>query len=39
VQLTKAWPQYRVSEVAYWSDEKVQQVIEAVTGGLVKRSA
>jgi hypothetical protein len=38
-QLTKAWPQYHVSEVADWSDEKLRQVIEALTGGLVGQSA
>jgi hypothetical protein len=39
VQLTKAWPQYHVSEVADWSDEKLRHVIETLTGGLVGQSA
>jgi uncharacterized radical SAM superfamily Fe-S cluster-containing enzyme len=39
VQLTKAWPHYHVSEVTDWSDEKLRQVIEALTGGLVGQSA
>jgi hypothetical protein len=37
--LTKAYPEYHVSEVADWSDEKLRQVIEAVTDGLVRKSA
>jgi hypothetical protein len=37
--LTKAHPEFHVSEVADWSDEKLQQIIESVTGGLVGKSA
>lgn len=37
--LTKAHPEFHVSEVADWSDEKLSQVIEAFTGGLVGKSA
>lgn len=37
--LTKANPDYLVSEVADWSEEKLYQIIEAVTGGLVRKSA
>jgi hypothetical protein len=37
--LTKVNPDYRVSEVADWSQEKLYQIIEAVTGGLVRTSA
>lgn len=37
--LTKATPDFHVSEVADWSDEKLYQVIESVTDGLVKKSA
>ncbi len=37
--LTKANPDFHVSEVADWSDEKLYQVIESVTDGLVKKSA
>ena len=37
--LTKAHPEFHVSEVADWPDEKLQQVIETVTGGLVEKSA
>jgi hypothetical protein len=39
IMLTKANPDFHVSEVADWSDEKLDQVIEAVTDGLVKKSA
>lgn len=37
--LTKANPEYHVSEVADWSEEKLYQVVEAVTAGLVGKSA
>jgi hypothetical protein len=37
--LTKANPEYHVSEVADWSEEKLYQVVEAVTAGLVRKSA
>ena len=37
--LTKANPEFHVSEVADWSDEKLFQMIEALTDGLVRRSA
>jgi len=37
--LTKAHPEYHVSEVADWSDEKLVQVIETVTDRLVRQSA
>ncbi len=37
--LTKATPDFHVSEVADWSDEKLYQVIESVTDGLVRKSA
>jgi hypothetical protein len=37
--LTKANPDFHVSEVADWSDEKLYQVIESLTDGLVKKSA
>jgi hypothetical protein len=36
--LTKAYPEYHVSEVADWSDENLRQTIEALTGGLVRQS-
>ncbi len=36
---TKAHPEYHVSEVADWSDEKLRRTIEALTGGLVRQSA
>jgi len=39
IMLTKANPDFHVSEVADWSDEKLYQVIESVTDGLVKKSA
>jgi hypothetical protein len=35
----QANPDYLVSEVADWSEEKLYQIIEAVTGGLVRKSA
>jgi hypothetical protein len=38
ILLTKAHPDFHVSEVADWSDEKLDQVIESVTGGLVRKS-
>lgn len=37
--LTKAFPDYHVSEVADWSDEKLRQMIEVLTGGIVRKSA
>jgi hypothetical protein len=37
--LTKAYPEFRVSEVADWSDEKLRQMLEVVTGGLVRKAA
>jgi hypothetical protein len=37
--LTKAHPEFHVSEVAGWSDEKLSQVIETVTDRLVRQSA
>jgi hypothetical protein len=39
ITLTKANPDFHVSELADWSDEKLYQMIEAVTDGLVKKSA
>jgi hypothetical protein len=39
IPLTKAFPEFNVSEVADWSDEKLQQMIEVVTDGLVRKSA
>jgi hypothetical protein len=36
--LTKATPDFHVSDVADWSDEKLYQVIEAVTDRFVKKS-
>jgi hypothetical protein len=36
--LTKAYPEYHVSEVTDWTDEKLQQMIEVLTGGLVRKS-
>jgi hypothetical protein len=39
VTLTKAYPEYHVSEVADWTDEKLQQMIEMLTGRLVRKSA
>lgn len=39
VMLTKAHPDFHVSEVADWSDEKLVQMIETVTGRLVRQSA
>jgi hypothetical protein len=37
--LTKAHPEFHVSEVADWSDEKLMQMIETVTDRLVRQSA
>jgi hypothetical protein len=37
--LTKAYPEFPVSEVAKWSDEKLRQMLEVVTGGLVRKAA
>ena len=37
--LTKATPEFHVSELADWADEKLYQVIESVTGGLLRKSA
>jgi hypothetical protein len=37
--LTKAYPEFHVSEIADWSDEKLRQMIEVVTGGLFRKSA
>ena len=37
--LTKAHPDFEVRDVASWSDEKLEQIIESVTAGLVKKSA
>jgi hypothetical protein len=39
ITLTKAYPHYHVSEVADWTDEQLQQMIETLTGGLVRKSA
>jgi len=39
IMLTKANPDFHVSEVVDWSDEKLYQTIEAVTDGLVEKSA
>jgi hypothetical protein len=35
--LTKAYPEFHVSEVTDWSDEKLSQVIKTVTGGLARK--
>ncbi|MGA2859699.1 MAG: hypothetical protein ABSE40_22755 [Candidatus Sulfotelmatobacter sp.] len=35
VQLSKGFPHFHVTEVADWSDEKLRQIIEALTSGLV----
>jgi hypothetical protein len=37
--LTKGSPEFPASDVAEWSDEKLSQMIEVVTGGLVRKSA
>jgi hypothetical protein len=37
--LTKACPDYHVSEVADWSPEKLRQMIEALTDGLLRQCA
>jgi len=37
--LTKGYPEFPASEVANWSDEKLSQMIEVVTDGLVRKSA
>jgi hypothetical protein len=37
--LTKANPEFHVSEVADWSDEKLFQMIEAVSDGLVRKGS
>ena len=34
--LTDVHPEYHVSEVADWSDEKLQQMIESLSGGRVR---
>lgn len=34
--LTSAYPEFHVSEVADWTDQRLQQVIESVTGGRVR---
>jgi len=39
IMLTKAYPEFPVSEVANWSDEKLRQMIEVVTGDLVRKAA
>jgi hypothetical protein len=39
LMLTKAYPEFPVSEVANWSDEKLRQMIEVVTGDLVRKAA
>jgi len=39
IMLTKAYPEFHVSEVADWSDEKLRQKLEVVTGGLVRKAA
>jgi hypothetical protein len=39
IMLTKAYPEFHVSEVANWSDEKLRQMLEVVTGGLVRKAA
>jgi len=35
----KLTPEFHMGEVADWSDEKLRQMIEVVTGGLVRKSA
>jgi glutamine amidotransferase-like uncharacterized protein len=39
VLLTKVHPEFHVSEVADWPDEKLMQMIETVTDRLVRQSA
>jgi hypothetical protein len=39
IMLTKAYPEFHVSEVADWSDEKLRQKLEVVTGGLFRKAA
>jgi len=39
IMLTKAYPEFHVSEVAKWSDEKLRQTIEVVAGGFVRKAA
>jgi uncharacterized radical SAM superfamily Fe-S cluster-containing enzyme len=39
IMLTKAYPEFQVSEVEDWSDEKLRQMLEVVTGGLVRKAA
>lgn len=39
IMLTKAYPEFPTSEVATWSDEKLRQMIEVVTGDLVRKAA
>lgn len=34
--LTKIYPEYHVSEVADWTEQKLAQMIESVTGGLLR---
>jgi len=34
--LTSAYPEYLVSEVADWTEEKLNQIIESVTAGKVR---
>jgi hypothetical protein len=37
--LTKAYPEFPASEGAKWSDEKLRQMLEVVTGDLVRKAA
>jgi hypothetical protein len=37
--LTKANPEYPVSAVAKWPEEELRKMIEALTGGLLRKSA
>jgi hypothetical protein len=37
--LTKGYPEFPTGEVVNWSDEKLSQMIEVVTDGLVRKSA
>jgi len=39
IMLTRAYPEFAVSEVANWSDEKLRQKLEVVTGGLARKAA
>jgi hypothetical protein len=33
IVLTNAYPEYHVSEVADWSDQKIRQVLKSLTAG------